>query len=113
MKRNLDKIRFDRKKVLSLAERNLTKEQMLEVLENEVFSDADFRRQLLEVSIKLNIPLDVVETVIIHFIQTASLQLIIMKKIFRRIIFIGFFRIEIQEVRYNKSSIYNKFKNNN
>ena len=110
MKRNRNEIVFNRKKVLNVAENNLTEEQMLKILEEEVFSNADFQRQILEVSIKLKLPLDVVETVIKDFIIRASYLLISVKKIFRRIVFIGFFRIEIQEVRYNKESIYNKFK---
>jgi hypothetical protein len=97
-----------RKKVLSIAGKNISKEKYLALIEDQVFNDSDFKRQILETSIKLKLDYDLVDNVIKDFIYTACDLLVKVKKISRRISIIGFFYIDILEVKYNVNSVYNK-----
>ena len=65
--------------------KNLSKEELLIVLEEEVFQDVDFIRHVKEVSKNEEIPHEVAESVIKHYITSIGLMMIKKTKHKRRI----------------------------
>lgn len=88
--------------------KNLTEEELLKVLEEEVFQDADFIRHIQEVSKNEQIPHDVVEEVIKHHITRIGKMMIKKTRHKRRITLFGFLNIDILEPTNNEHSIYYK-----
>lgn len=76
---------------------NVSKEQVLEMLDTEVFSDPDFKRHLLETSIKLGLSIDVVEHTVKHFIITMAKQMSLVTRYRRRLSIYAFCMIEIKD----------------
>jgi activator of 2-hydroxyglutaryl-CoA dehydratase len=62
-----------------------------------VFEKEDFKRQVMEVSQRENIPHDIVETVIKNYIQTVTKTMFIYKYSKKRITLYGFMNIEIKK----------------
>lgn len=88
--------------------KGLTKQELLNVLEDEVFSDNDFKRHINETAIKENVSYDLAETVIKNYIISIGSEMIKIKKHRRRIVVFGFLNIDIIEPKFNKYSIYFK-----
>lgn len=84
----------------------LSKEEMDIVLNEHVFDDYNFKRHIQEVSIKLQIPEDVVESVIKHYLSFICYEMIKIRKIRRRIVIYGFFFLDILEPYYDVNSKY-------
>lgn len=63
-----------------------------------VFEKEDFKRQIMEVSLRLNIPHDITETVIKNYIETVTKTMFTFKFIKKRITLYGFMNIEIVKV---------------
>lgn len=83
-----------------------TKKKMSEVLEKDVFQDYNFKRHVKEVSLKLSIPEDVVESVIKHYFTFISYEMIRIRNVKRRIVIYGFFYLDVLEPYYDSASKY-------
>lgn len=78
----------------------------LEIIEDEVYNDADFQRHLKEVAQRTNMPLSSVESVVKHYIESAAKEVCKNKKHKRRFIFSGYFFFEIHDIQHNPYSSY-------
>ena len=87
---------------------SLPKDEMIKISEKDVFDDTDFIRQVEEVTLKLKLPKDVVESVIKSFIINIVIECCKVKKHLRRIKIYGYLHIDILELKYNPYSILNK-----
>lgn len=76
---------------------NVSKESVLNMMENNVFSHPDFKRQILEASQKLDVPSEKVDFVIKHFLNTMAIQMSLVTRIRRRLSIYAFFMIEIKD----------------
>lgn len=84
----------------------ISNKELLEKLDDEVFTDQDFIRQVEEVSIKTNIPHEAVESVIKHYIIYVSKLLIKIQKVRLNIKIYGFFILKTNNVYYDPKSRY-------
>lgn len=80
--------------------KNLNKKQMLTVLEEQVFSDYSYQRHIDQTAYDLGIPKLVVATVVKHYLESVSIDILRVTKKMRRYIFIGWAHIEILEEKY-------------
>ncbi len=76
------------------------RDSVKEDVEENVFTDQDFKRMILETSQTEKIPIDVVEAVIKHFITTLN-KFLFLKRITTRVSCFGF--INITKKHYNKN----------
>lgn len=75
----------------------VSKEQVLEMMNDQVFNQPDFKRQIIEVSQKLNLPKENVDFVVKHFLITMALQMTLVTIIRRRLSIYAFCMIEIKD----------------
>ena len=100
-------------KKIALHKKSLvTKTEVLEMMEREVFQDLDFKRQVKETSFKLKLSQEQTETVIKHFLTTMAIQMTLVTRIRRRLGIYAFFLIEIKDsmskIIYHDQSFYEK-----
>lgn len=73
----------------------VTEQEVLEMMENQVFSDPDYKRQVIETAKTLNLPEDKVAEVIRHHFTVMAIQMTIVTKVRRRLSIYAFCMIEI------------------
>ena len=81
-----------------------------ELIDDEVFEHQDFKRHIKEVATKLDLPDDVVETVIQQFVTDVAMELRKVQKQIRRLIIPGWLHIDIVEPQHYK---FNNIKTRN
>lgn len=86
----------------------ITKKDVLEKLEKDVFSDDIFKSHIKETSLKLNVPEEVVEKIVKHYITYFSLLMNTIVKHKRRFVVYCFFYIDIEDNYYKEGSKYSK-----
>lgn len=103
-------LNYDIERVLNRL-KNLTKKELSETLENDVFEQPEFKRHMKELAISENISEEEANKVIKHYLLTVGKEALRITKHRRRIVLFGFMHIDIQEIIYNEHSIYYKYKN--
>lgn len=84
----------------------ISKEDIKKVLDEEVFSNLDFKRHIKEVSIKTEFSEDIVRIVLQQYITILAMQMTIVTRYRRKLMMFGFFMIDIMDPVSKK--LYNK-----
>lgn len=87
---------------------NISKEELMEVLEDQVFETFDFSRHMEELAQKENLPLEDVRKVVKHHLTEIAKEMVKVTKIKRRIVLFGFLYIDIMEPLFYKDKFKNK-----
>lgn len=79
--------------------RNLTRKEIKQVLEKDVFSNIDFKNHVLETSETLNIDVKIVEYVLKHYITNVMILINTTQKIKTKINIYAFFTLILEKGR--------------
>lgn len=88
----------------------ISNERLLDIIDDEVFQHQDFQRHLKETAKKLDLPDDVVETVVKNFVLSFALEINKVKRIARRLIVPGWLHIDVVEPKFFKFNQIEKVK---